>query len=521
MLQTVFLKIYQTDSLVAFGLGVCMLSSYYVLYVTLFSSLRNIPGPLLARLTPLRAIYQRLPSRVIDAALHDFNTYGDIYISKPNTITICNPQDVRTVLGSSIFRKIDMYHGVHDPALANIVTFSDPAMASRRRRQLAPYFTSSYLLRMESIILQKGAKAIGSKWHSLLDGRDTAVVNYRNDTQLATFSIMATLAFGRSTGDDSLESADSRIIGWISSTAVYVGLRMNFPLLLKFPLSILLRPSLTAYADFLAYSAESVKRRKQLLDKQVSPEKHQAEALQVPEDMLQAFIKAQDPESKIVMTAKEVQAESLGMQLAGSETTAAALTWALHLFTLYPHYRARAETEVRSRFAKGHLISYTECRVLEFLEAFIYEMFRYTPITSGFMPQFASTDVVLQGYLVPAGTHIAFNLIALNNRTDVWAEPNKFRPERFLEDTDKKRYVFAFSYGVRNCLGRNLAWMEILPILANLLNEFDMEGIGNGSEAFRPHGRRDNGEPALMPSKCHIVFAPKYPERDCRILIRK
>lgn len=55
-----------------------------------FSPLCGIPSPLAARLSPLRAIYTRLPNRVIPAALADFNIYGDPYISKPRTIRISN-----------------------------------------------------------------------------------------------------------------------------------------------------------------------------------------------------------------------------------------------------------------------------------------------------------------------------------------------------------------------------------------------------------------------------------------------
>lgn len=124
-----------------------------------FSPLHGIPGPLAARLPPLRAIYTRLPNRVITAALADFNTYGNLYISEPKTVTISKPRDVRVVLSAPGFQKIDVYRGLKDLVMANIVTFHDATLASRRRRQIGPYFNPSYLAKMEPLILRNGIQA--------------------------------------------------------------------------------------------------------------------------------------------------------------------------------------------------------------------------------------------------------------------------------------------------------------------------------------------------------------------------
>ncbi|KAL2864098.1 cytochrome P450 monooxygenase helB2 [Aspergillus lucknowensis] len=493
------------------ALAGALLVCWRILDAFVFSPLRRIPGPLAARLTPLRFIYARLPGRVIPAALQDFHAYGDIYISKPRTVTISNPYDVRTVLSASDFRKVDVYHGLNDPVMANLVTFSEPTQASRRRRQIGPYFNPSYLAKMEPLILRNGIQALKAKWDRLLDEHGECVeVNYRHDMQLATFDIMSALAFGREL--DSLASLKTQkvaIVDWISATAIYIGVSINFRLLLAFPFSRLIRRWLREYADFVQFGKESVARRKEILT--AGEDK--------PADLLQAFIDAEDPESKVKMSAVEVQAESVGMQLAGSETTAASLTWALHLLTLYPDCHRRAVDEVRGQFPADHLITYAECNQLPFLEAFLYEMLRYTPITSSFMPRVASKGIALQGQWIPPGTEIAFNLIAMNNRGDVWDQPERFIPERFLNNKDLKRSILAFSYGGRSCIGRGLAWMEMMTILANILKDYDLSAPADS--VYGPHNLDNDGIPRRMPSKCHIVFAPTDPDRDCRLVIRR
>lgn len=489
-----------------FGLWI----TWRLTYAILLSPLRRIRGPFIARLTPFRALYARAPGRVIKAALADYNTYGDIYVSKPNTISISHPEDVRTVLRSH--QKIDVYHGLNDPVMANLVTFSEPSLASRRRRQINPYFNHSYLTKMEPLILRHGIQALKNKWDRLIESNgnehQSVEINYRHDLQLATFDIMSALAFGREF--HSLATNNVTIVDWISATAVYIGVRINFNLLMVFPFSLLIKRWLKMYRDFVQYGKESVADRKSML----------ANGIEKPVDLLQAFIDAEDPESKVKMSSTEIQAESVGMQLAGSETTAASLTWALHLLTLYPEHLERASNEVRGQFELSHLITYSECQSLPFLESFLYEMLRYTPITSGFMPRFSYTyGLTLQGHYIPPDTDIAFNLIAMNNRTDVWEEPEKFIPDRFIDNKDLKRNVFAFSYGPRSCIGRNLAWIEMMTILANLLKDYDI-ALPSDS-AFGPHNVDERGVPRLMPSTCHIVFAPTCPDRDCRLVVSK
>nr|QBB00669.1 cytochrome P450 [Waltergamsia fusidioides] len=500
------------------GTIILVLIGIYILWQCIqgfvLSPLRDIPGPSLARVTTLRAIRNRLPRRVVQAALADFASYGDMYVSRPDTITISHPRDVRAVLGAKDSWKIDVYHGLDDPVLKNLVTLSHPQAAAQKRRQISPFLNhNAYLAEMEAVILEHGAQSLVAKWDAALaeSPRGRIEINYRNDTQLATFNIMSALAFGRKLSG---QADSSVIVAWIAATAVYIGVSINFRALLRFPLSLAIAPWLSRYRDFVEFGKESVRLRREAISSGALSKD------QAPKDMLQAFINAQDPDSKVSMSSQEVQAESVGMQLAGSETTSASLTWALHLFTLHPSALQRATSEVRGQFdGKTDLLRYADCRALPFLESFVYETFRYAPITSGFMPRSLPKAIELQGHYIPAGTKIAFNLLALNNRKDIWDDPEQFIPDRFMGNEERKRNVFAFSYGPRSCIGRNLAWMEIMTILANMLLRYDLE-LPEDS-VYGPKNVDDKGIPRLMESQCHIVFAPVHPERDCRLRLSK
>jgi helvolic acid biosynthesis cytochrome P450 monooxygenase len=483
-------------------------------YRLYFSPLRHIPGSTLSRLFTAHSVLKRVFAEGTSAVQKDYDRYGDVYVNKPNGITISNPKDIKTVLTSYEFRKTDIYGMLDIKGRASIFTNRDPGQASQRRRQLGPFFNHNFLGRMEPLILKHSIIAIQNKWDRLIEqaGGGPVTVNFRNESQYTALDTIGALAFGREF--HALANDDPTIIKWIESTGVYLGTTKNFPLVKWYPFSKLVSHHKTIFDKFVHYSEESVEQRREYLDDPKTTEK--------PVDLLQGFIDAEDPESsKVRMTPQEVSTESIAMQLAGSETTSFVTSMVMHLFTLYPEHHRRAMEEVRSQFPLDHLIGFDECRKqLPFLEAFIYETLRYCPLTSGFFPRINPTNgITIQGHYIPPGTEVAINLIGAHTNPEVWDKPHFFDPTRFLDDDTAKRNVFTFSYGHRNCIGRNLAWMEMMVVLANILKDYDIS-LPEDS-VCGPHNVDELGRPRIMPTRSILFTTPKYPERDCRIVVTK
>jgi cytochrome P450 len=221
------------------------------------------------------------------------------------------------------------------------------------------------------------------------------------------------------------------------------------------------------------------------------------------------------------MSPHEVQAESIMMMLAGSETTSSAIMWTFHLLLLYPETLRRAVHEVRTTFPLSHLVTYKDVRSsLPYVEACVYEALRHSPTTAGLTPRISySTGITLQGHYIPPGTEIYVNLRSPSMHPSLWDDPARFNPDRFLNGETNKRLLFTFSYGPRNCIGRNLAWVEMLTIVANVLKDYDI-ALAEDCR-FGPHHTDENGLPVLMPAKCFIASFPAKPERDCRMVITK
>lgn len=495
-------------------LWLILLLVHRLVYQFFFSPLRRIPGSALARLWGGYSVLRRILAQGAKPVQADYETFGDIYVNKPNGVSISNPKDIKMVLTSYEFRKTDIYKMLDIKDRASIFTTRDPAQASQRRRQIGPYLNHEFLGRMEPLILRHSIVSIQNKWDRLIEaaGGGPVTVNFRNDTQYATFDTIGALAFGRQF--NSLVNDDPTIIRWIEATGFYLGMTKNLPFLNLYPFSKLIRRKKDMFESFIAYSEESIRQRREFLDNTATTEK--------PIDLLQAFVDAEDPDAeKVRMAPHEVSTESIAMQLAGSESTSFVTSWVIHLLTLYPQYLRRCIEEVRSQFSLDHLVGFDECRkCLPFLEACIYETLRYSPITSGFMPRVNNSNgITIQGYYIPPGTEVAINLHGAHINKDVWEDSYSYDPTRFVNNDQAKRNVFAFSYGHRNCIGRNLAWMEMMVIVSNILKNYDIALPPDS--VYGPHNVDELGRPKIMPTRSILFTTPKYPERDCRILIRK
>uniref|UniRef100_H2YAB3 Uncharacterized protein n=1 Tax=Ciona savignyi TaxID=51511 RepID=H2YAB3_CIOSA len=132
--------------------------------------------------------------------------------------------------------------------------------------------------------------------------------------------------------------------------------------------------------------------------------------------------------------------------------------------------------------------------------AFIQEVYRFRTLVPLNVPHKTNKSFDINGYTIPKGTTISTNIWAVHNNPDVWDEPNKFKPERHLDDKGnfvQSKHVIPFSVGPRHCLGEQVARMEVFIFLVSLVQKFeflpdpdatDLPDIDNGANgtAFVP-----------------------------------
>ncbi|XP_068098769.1 cytochrome P450 2D6-like isoform X2 [Hyperolius riggenbachi] len=163
---------------------------------------------------------------------------------------------------------------------------------------------------------------------------------------------------------------------------------------------------------------------------------------------------------------------------AGSETTSTTLRWALLFMLLYPDIQSKVQEEIDR--VLGREKSPTMANILEmpYTNAVIHEIQRFGDILPLALPHMTSRDMDIQGYFLPKGTTIITNLSSVLNDEQVWEKPYQFYPKHFLDENGKfvKQEAFmAFSAGRRNCVGEQLARMELFLFFTTLLQQFTFE----------------------------------------------
>lgn len=155
------------------------------------------------------------------------------------------------------------------------------------------------------------------------------------------------------------------------------------------------------------------------------------------------------------MTDRELRDELLTLLVAGHETTANALAWAVERLIRHPDKLVRLAEEVRA----GERA---------YLEAVVSETLRLRPVIS-IVARRLTQPVEIGGWLLPAGITVAPSIYLVHRRPDIYPEPEVFRPERFLEAKPGTYTWIPFGGGVRRCIGGAFAHFEMQVVLAELV----------------------------------------------------
>jgi cytochrome P450/predicted unusual protein kinase regulating ubiquinone biosynthesis (AarF/ABC1/UbiB family) len=163
--------------------------------------------------------------------------------------------------------------------------------------------------------------------------------------------------------------------------------------------------------------------------------------------------------------------ELMTMLLAGHETTATALAWAVSHVLAHADVRARLVAEL-SGVGPGPLDPQRVTR-LEYLDAVCRETLRLTPIVP-IVGRRLTRPMTIGGIDLPAGVVASPCIYLAHRRPERWPEPDRFRPERFLETKPTPYEFLPFGGGVRRCLGMAFALYEMKIVLAELLARVEL-----------------------------------------------
>jgi cytochrome P450 len=185
------------------------------------------------------------------------------------------------------------------------------------------------------------------------------------------------------------------------------------------------------------------------------------------EDILSLLLQARHEDGR-EMSDRELRDELMTLLVAGHETTATALSWAIELLARHPAELARLEAEV-------------DAGEPEYLDAVIKETLRLRPVIALVLRKLVE-PMEIGGHLLPAGVSVAPSIYLMHRRADVYPEPERFRPERFLEQPPGTYTWIPFGGGVRRCLGGAFAEFEMQVVLRELVSRRALRPGGRGPE---------------------------------------
>jgi cytochrome P450 len=181
--------------------------------------------------------------------------------------------------------------------------------------------------------------------------------------------------------------------------------------------------------------------------------------------ILQMLAAARD-EDGVGLTDEEINDEVLTLLIAGHETTATTLAWALHHLAAAPDVQLRLYRELAESFPEG-VVDPGRVGKLAYLTAVVNETLRLTPIAVA-VPRRLREAATLAGRDLPAGTVVAAS-IYVAHRGSAWERPDDFKPERFLEDGPSPFVFFPFGGGARRCVGAEFARYQLAVVLGQLV----------------------------------------------------
>ncbi|HEX2391619.1 MAG TPA: cytochrome P450 [Solirubrobacterales bacterium] len=425
----------------------------------------TLPHSRLRRPAPATPPGSRLPATIQGFRyLHDplgfligfQRRYGDVFTVRfpffGRIVYVAHPDLVREVFtgAPSVFHAGEANASVLEPALGpNSVLTLDGEQHLRQRKLLLPPFHGERVRRYGELIVEMTRREM-ARWPV---GEPFAM---RPHTQRITLAVIMRAVFG--VHDEERLARFERLI---DDFAGRVGAITAVPFLRRD------LGRLGPWARFL--------RSREALDEFIYEEirlRRSEPGHEERDDVMSLLLGARDEDGR-PMSDEELRDELVTVLGAGHETTATGLAWAVERLVRNPEVQARLADSI----AAGEE---------DYLGATIRETLRSRPVIVD-VARKLTAPATIGGYELPAGTFVLPAIAALHHREDVFPEPRRFRPERFLDGASKAdNYAWIpFGGGVRRCIGAAFAEYEMRTILREFVKRAELRPAGPTPERVR------------------------------------
>ncbi|XP_064599537.1 cytochrome P450 3A11-like [Liolophura sinensis] len=170
----------------------------------------------------------------------------------------------------------------------------------------------------------------------------------------------------------------------------------------------------------------------------------------------------------------EILAQCITFFVAGFDTSAATIAYALYHLTMNPECQQKLVDEIDDYYPGGKVPDYDELPEMPYLNMVINETLRMNPPAAR-VDRMCTRDTVVRGLHIPAGMPVAIPIYNIHRDPEYWDEPDTFNPERFSPENRASHHPLQwipFGHGPRNCIGMRLALLEIRIALVYLFQKY-------------------------------------------------
>ncbi|XP_074365312.1 cytochrome P450 71A9-like [Apium graveolens] len=304
---------------------------------------------------------------------------------------------------------------------------------------------------------------------------DSHIVNLSKTLMTLTSSIMFRITFGKGYDDEDGAEKDNNMSSrfhWLlaesQSTVVSFFLTDYFPVIGR------LIDTLSGKCGRLEKSFNALDSfYQQLIDEHLRASTEYGQYTSILEILLQM---KKDSREFMLDHVKAILSDVI---VAASDSSAAAVVWAMTLLIKSPSTMKKAQQEVRELTGKKGFVDENDVQKLVYLKAVVKEAMRLNPIAPLLVPKETIEKCVINGYEIKAKTLVYVNVHAIGRDPESWEDPNEFLPERFINSSiDFKGQDFElipFGVGRRICPGITMGVATTELALANLLYSFNWE----------------------------------------------
>jgi cytochrome P450 len=393
--------------------------------------------------------------------MDEWRAQGDLphlRMGRHKLLFVIHPEHVRRVLvtGRQDFDKLQTWESSRQLLLGDGLIASTGELWKRQRRLLSSLFTPRNIEQYYPVMLAE-TEATARRWESF--AQSERPIDVLDEMTRVTACIILRSMFGMDISEQRLRSLE----GDVETMILFVNNREMLPV--KPPLWAPL-PSHRRYLE--------ARSRVHALIREVIARRRAEPQASWPNDLLSKLMLARDEKTGESMTDLLVHDESLGIFVAGHETTARTMAFLWYALHDNPSVAARLHAELDAVLPADQPPTLEQLKRLPYTMQTIQEVLRLYP-PSPAQPRDARVDQALGELRVQPGTYLLLFPYATHRHPEFWEEPERFDPDRFLPSREQARHPFAyypFGGGQRICLGNSFAMLEALILTALLARRF-------------------------------------------------